>query len=231
MKRIVCIEGRDREVEVLPALTLRQPWAWAVVHGGKDVENRRRNTGVRGTVVIHASTHDDPHEYRWACEWMRSRGLPDMAAIPRNDDLPRGVLVGTAELVDVIEPGAANGGRWHMENQFGFRLRNPSPIVRKPWRGMPGWFYVPASDVLVANADVRSLAERLSVRTDSPAIVCVQCRKQPDHVTASEYRSVLEPASYQIVAYCHGAKDVRTFTDDELAALPAGALLPIEVFR
>ena len=24
-------------------LTVRQPWAWAIIHGGKDVENRVRN--------------------------------------------------------------------------------------------------------------------------------------------------------------------------------------------
>lgn len=24
-------------------LTVRQPWAWAIIHGGKDVENRTRN--------------------------------------------------------------------------------------------------------------------------------------------------------------------------------------------
>lgn len=37
-------------------LTVRQPWAWAIVHGGKDVENRSRNIAgdYRGLVAIHA---------------------------------------------------------------------------------------------------------------------------------------------------------------------------------
>jgi len=37
-------------------LTVRQPWAWAIVHGGKDVENRVRNIAgdYRGPVAIHA---------------------------------------------------------------------------------------------------------------------------------------------------------------------------------
>ncbi|RUQ07035.1 hypothetical protein D8M34_06075 [Microbacterium sp. HSID17254] len=42
-------------------LTVRQPWAWAIVHGGKDVENRPRNItgGYRGPVAIHAGlTYD-----------------------------------------------------------------------------------------------------------------------------------------------------------------------------
>jgi hypothetical protein len=42
--------------DTLRVLTVRQPWAWAIVHGGKDVENRTRNLagGYRGPVAIHA---------------------------------------------------------------------------------------------------------------------------------------------------------------------------------
>ena len=43
------------------AITVRQPWAWAIVHGGKDVENRTRNIagGYRGPVAIHVSQSID----------------------------------------------------------------------------------------------------------------------------------------------------------------------------
>src|SRR5690554_6786135 len=41
-------------------LTVRQPWAWAIIHGGKDVENRVRSLGpYRGPVAIHAGLSDD----------------------------------------------------------------------------------------------------------------------------------------------------------------------------
>ena len=38
-------------------LTVRQPWAWAIIHGGKDVENRTRGIAgyYRGPVAIHAA--------------------------------------------------------------------------------------------------------------------------------------------------------------------------------
>lgn len=38
-------------------LTVRQPWAWAIIHGGKTVENRVRNLAgdYRGPVLIHAA--------------------------------------------------------------------------------------------------------------------------------------------------------------------------------
>jgi hypothetical protein len=41
-------------------LTVRQPWAWAIIHGGKDIENRVRNIAgdYRGPVAIHAARAD-----------------------------------------------------------------------------------------------------------------------------------------------------------------------------
>ena len=49
--------------DALRVLTVRQPWAWAIVHGGKDVENRVRSLGpYRGPVAIHAGLALD-HEY------------------------------------------------------------------------------------------------------------------------------------------------------------------------
>ena len=39
----------------MKALSVRQPWAWAIMHAGKDVENRTRITRYRGPVAIHAT--------------------------------------------------------------------------------------------------------------------------------------------------------------------------------
>jgi hypothetical protein len=38
----------------LPALSVRQPWAWLIVNGVKDIENRIRRTHHRGPLLIHA---------------------------------------------------------------------------------------------------------------------------------------------------------------------------------
>lgn len=39
----------------MKALSIKQPWAWAILHAGKDVENRDWKGGYRGVVAIHAS--------------------------------------------------------------------------------------------------------------------------------------------------------------------------------
>jgi ASCH domain-containing protein len=51
----VRLHGRHVKLEELPALSLRQPWAWLVVNGYKDIENRSWRTNHHGPLVIHAS--------------------------------------------------------------------------------------------------------------------------------------------------------------------------------
>ena len=55
----------------LRVLTVRQPYAWAIIHGGKDIENRTRNIAgsYRGPVAIHAALQapafDTKHPELW----------------------------------------------------------------------------------------------------------------------------------------------------------------------
>ena len=39
----------------MKALSIRQPWAWLIVNGHKDIENRSWPTRFRGPVLIHAA--------------------------------------------------------------------------------------------------------------------------------------------------------------------------------
>jgi hypothetical protein len=54
------------------ALSLRQPWAYAILHLGKDVENRTWPTRFRGRVRIHASRQFDEE----GLAWLRDHGYP-----------------------------------------------------------------------------------------------------------------------------------------------------------
>ncbi|MEI3544750.1 MAG: ASCH domain-containing protein [Alphaproteobacteria bacterium] len=44
----------DKDLLKLPILSIRQPWAWLIVNGYKDIENRTWPTHFRGKVLIHA---------------------------------------------------------------------------------------------------------------------------------------------------------------------------------
>ena len=41
------------------ALTVRQPWAWAIARGHKTMLNRGRDTGLRGEIAVHSSLRVD----------------------------------------------------------------------------------------------------------------------------------------------------------------------------
>lgn len=80
-------------------LTVRQPWAWAIIHGGKDVENRVRNLAgeYRGPIAIHAGLQLDKEAFR-SDTLARAANLADAPSLKR---MPRGVIIGVVDLVGV----------------------------------------------------------------------------------------------------------------------------------
>lgn len=58
--------GRAIQEIVYPkqAITIRQPWAWGIVHGGKDIENRSRRMCRAGLwYFVHAGMQTDEAGY------------------------------------------------------------------------------------------------------------------------------------------------------------------------
>jgi hypothetical protein len=47
------------------AISIRQPWAWLIVNGFKDVENRSWKTKYRGPVLVHAGRKIEKYAYEW----------------------------------------------------------------------------------------------------------------------------------------------------------------------
>lgn len=135
----------------MKAISLRQPWAWMVVHGGKHIENRSWNTKFRGEFLIHAAKGMTQREYSEACAWAMARGFGHVVHAMRQQTLDRGGIVGIARLVDVIPPELAIDGHcqrpWHMHEQFGFVLEDVQPLPFVPLKGALGFFEV--DDALV----------------------------------------------------------------------------------
>ena len=52
---------RSDLVSSAPALSIRQPWAEAIVSGRKSIEIRNWTTRYRGPVWVHAAKHAAPH--------------------------------------------------------------------------------------------------------------------------------------------------------------------------
>ena len=86
------------------ALSVRQPWAWAIIHGGKDIENRSGsaissgNMGQRA-VAVHASKTMTQDEYRIARKFMLGHDVD----CPRPDALIRGAIIGIITVTSVVD--------------------------------------------------------------------------------------------------------------------------------
>lgn len=119
------------------ALSIRQPWAWAIMNAGKDIENRSwtlRNPGIhfRGPVCIHASKGMTKAEHADAAAFMTSIDI----RCPEAEDLLRGGIIGTAEIVDIVE---YHPSPWFF-GPFGLVLADPKPIDFFRVKGALGFF-------------------------------------------------------------------------------------------
>jgi hypothetical protein len=132
-------------------LTVRQPWAWAIIHGGKNVENRTQNIAgsYRGPVAIHAGrgwSHQGAFDQRVlgaVCETnhidapiVEAQGYlePDM-----DEFHPSGVVIGVVDLVDVDRLPEPLCSPWAMDDHHHLVLRNPRALaVPIPAKGRLG---------------------------------------------------------------------------------------------
>lgn len=125
---------------MIPALSIRQPWAWLIVHGHKDIENRDWSTPFRGQVLVHAGLTMTRAYYDQATEELGNASMLPVGGLSSFEDLPRGGLVGWTRIVDCLEHSAS---KWKQEGSFGFVLRDSRPIPFVPWKGRLQFFNVP----------------------------------------------------------------------------------------
>ena len=116
------------------ALSVQQPWAWLVVHGHKDIENRDWPTRVRGPVAIHAGKKIDHDGVRFI-----AREYPDIA-LPTHFET--GGIVGVVTVTDCVR---SHPSRW-FQGAYGFVLAGQRAVPFVPCRGQLGFFrWAPSS--------------------------------------------------------------------------------------
>ncbi len=114
----------------LRAISVRQPWAYAIMHRGKDIENKPMRTDYRGPILIHASLTVESREAR------------KLKLDP--DGLPTGVIIGVVEIFDCVRNGRLYS-KWAIPGWWHWRLRNPRVLARPiPFKGKLGFMRVPA---------------------------------------------------------------------------------------
>src|SRR4030042_2198294 len=126
----------------MKALSIKQPWAWLICAGYKDVENRTWPTGFRGRIYVHAGKQFD---YDSWCE-MLSGLIPGAENCQlavherfyaRNGDHLLGAIIGEVDIVDCVTESKSP---WFV-GPYGFILAN-AVLYDKPFpcRGRLGLF-------------------------------------------------------------------------------------------
>ena len=125
----------------MKCLSVAQPWAWAIMHGGKNVENRVWHRAFTGTILLHASK-----SRKWFCRGYQGL-MPNLPAIAA---LPYGAIVGTVRITGCIDLEEDRASLWPQLREnvwaFGpycFTLAEPRPFVTPiPWSGNIAFFDV-----------------------------------------------------------------------------------------
>ncbi len=141
----------------MKCLTVHQPWAALLMLGARLDHVRDWMPAFRGRLAVHAARRFAPED-QLLCEREPIRSILRQAGLSRLD-LPRGAILGTAHLSEVIpravfererlplfEPAAVPGDGqyvWHFTDP----VRLPRPV---PWRGQLGLFQVRAALLDVA---------------------------------------------------------------------------------
>ncbi|HYB23283.1 MAG TPA: ASCH domain-containing protein [Solirubrobacteraceae bacterium] len=109
------------------ALSVRQPWAWAIIHAHKDVENRSWPTRYRGPLLIHAGKREDPEG--WAVLEAMRLELPL--------SVPTGGIIGTVDLIDCVQ---GHPSRWAQDGCWHWLLSDARPLPFRACKGSLGLF-------------------------------------------------------------------------------------------
>jgi len=123
------------------ALTIREPWAWFIVNGYKDVENRswgpsEERVGER--FFVHTSqkrlTKSDFEDFLDIVKEMKIKRYPKSI-----DGFVYGAIIGSVVLKDVVKNSKSE---WAGRGSVHWVLSNPRKIAPKKMKGMLGLFRV-----------------------------------------------------------------------------------------
>ena len=99
------------------AITIKQPWAWAIFELGKDIENRTWISGYRGKLWIHAGKAYDKKGDRFI---RANFGV----TVPKK--LPQGAILGCVDLMGISK---ISSSQWAIAGQYHWKISNPQPLT------------------------------------------------------------------------------------------------------
>lgn len=115
----------------MKCLSIRQPWAWLITHGHKDIENRSFPCRYRGWVLVHAGKKidaDAEQGFRLDSPWFNFPA-----------QFETGGIVGAMYITDCVTESDSG---WFV-GDYGFVIEKAVPLPLIPFSGKLGFFEVP----------------------------------------------------------------------------------------
>jgi hypothetical protein len=130
----------------MKVLSIQQPWAWFIVNGYKDIENRSWYTSYRGPILIHAGKKFDKDGWEYIRQnLVLQSGVEEGTRITRESVQEQcGGIVGYTEITDCV---TNHPSPWFF-GEYGFTLANSRPLPFYPCKGQLGFFNAPEGYVL-----------------------------------------------------------------------------------
>lgn len=128
----------------MKAISIRQPWAWLIVHGAKVVENRSWATSYRGPLLIHAAKGCTLDEWSDAWEYIQEvhPGVLRVYNPPTHLACLRGGIVGVVDQTGCIDNAdqvdSPDYCSWAEPGQWHHLYSNPRTLPFMPCRGSLG---------------------------------------------------------------------------------------------
>ncbi len=118
----------------MKAISIRQPYAWLIVNGHKDIENRDWPTNFRGRVLIHAGVTYSKRDYEDDLDMYSEQ----YGSYPKREEMIGGI-VGVATITGCVTESTSG---WFL-GKYGFVLADAKPLPLVPCKGALGIFSVP----------------------------------------------------------------------------------------
>jgi len=139
--------------ETIKALSIKQPWAWAIcnlpIEVVKDIENRSWNTKYRGEFLVHAGKTFDYAGYIKIQDILlnlRHKRKKFKGKLPAINEFVKGAFIGVSSITDVVNNNDIyfrnTDSPWY-DGEFGFVLEDSKPFENPiPYKGQLNFFNV-----------------------------------------------------------------------------------------
>lgn len=123
----------------MKVLSVKQPWAYLLVSGIKDIENRPRRTHFRGRILIHASAkadvkREDFHTLLTTSQWNYLSVVESLKMVGSNFIYEPSAIIGSVEIIDCVEN---HPSVWAVDGQYHYVIANPI-LFDTPITGVKG---------------------------------------------------------------------------------------------